>query len=394
MTSSKSESRRRDLWLARLYYFTAMGGTGFIAPYLNLFFVRVGLSGTDIGLVAAVGSVAALVAAPVWASRSRTWRHPRAMLQLALTLVALSYLWLNAQRLFWGIALVMALRALVGSGISPLSDSLALAVTGANKTGFGSVRIWASLGWIFSVLVSGWLIERTGFVAAFIGQCLIIITGVFVLFPMGTQYWQDGSTGKKTTDLRVVIRDLLTNRPMVGLGLMLAVIGIGNSGVGQFETVYLSQLGAQDSLLGVAGMLSAVVEVPCMLWADRLSRRHGPHRLLLAAMWMTALLRGMVLVFPSVLTIMAERALGGISFSFYAVSLVNFIGEQTAPDQTGTALALCNVTLVSLIGVIGSPLAGTAFDAVGARWLYAIAAVGYLIGWLCLRLNRPAHSIV
>ena len=62
--------RQRDLWLTRLYYFVCLGGTGFIAPFLNLFYVRVGLSGTDIGVVAAIGCcVAAPSEAPHWPQR-------------------------------------------------------------------------------------------------------------------------------------------------------------------------------------------------------------------------------------------------------------------------------------------------------------------------------------
>jgi hypothetical protein len=34
-------AQHADLWLTRWYYFIALGGTGFIAPFLNLFYVRV-----------------------------------------------------------------------------------------------------------------------------------------------------------------------------------------------------------------------------------------------------------------------------------------------------------------------------------------------------------------
>ena len=385
-------AKRRDLWLTRLYYFTALGGAGFISPFLNLFYVRLGLSGTDIGLVAAVGSVVALIAAPIWTNESRKRRNPRALLQIALALMALSYLWLGQQKLFWGIALVTVIRVLVGAAISPLSDSLALSVTGATKSGFGSVRVWASIGWVISVLSGGWLIERAGFGAGFTGVCLASLVGAVFLFPIEPRHFaKERVQGQQTARLGTVIQGVLHNRAMVGVGLMVSILGIANSGVGQFETVYLSTLGAKEGLIGVAGMASAVVEIPCMLWADRLVRRKGAHPLLLIAMVMTGLLRGMVLLFPSVLTIMAERAIGGISFSFYAVALIGFISEKTRPQETGTVLALYNVTLVSFIGILSAPVAGAAYDRFGARPLYAIALAGYLLGWLSLWLTRQRY---
>ncbi len=130
-----------------------------------------------------------------------------------------------------------------------------------------------------------------------------------------------------------------------------------------------------------------------MLWTDRLIRRGSIHRLLLLSMLMTGLLRGMVLLMPSILTIIAERAMGGVAFSFYTVGLTAFIGEQTHRHETGTVLALYTVTLSSLISIVGSPLSGIAYDQWGARSLYAIALAGYLIGWLCLRLTRPTQAV-
>jgi PPP family 3-phenylpropionic acid transporter len=383
------EHGARDLWLTRLYYFFFLGGSGFIVPFLNLFYLRVGLSGTDIGVVAAIGSAVALLAAPVWTTQIRRWAHPRSMLQVSLLLTALVYLWLGSQTLFLGITLVTVVRFLVGSGIAPLSDSVALSVTGSTRSGFGSVRVWGSLGWIITVLMSGWLIEQTGFGAAFGGICLVTLCGALLLFRIEPSHFVSSrKAGPQAEGVKAVLHDLLDNRAMVGVGLMLTIIGLANSGVAQFETIYLSTLGARDSLLGVAGMASALVEVPCMFWADRLVRRRGAHPVLLSAMWMTALVRGLVFLSPSIVTIMAERAIGGIAFSFYIVALTGFIGEQTRPGQTGTVLALYTVTLANLIGIVSAPLAGAAYDAFGARWLYAVALAGYGLGWLVLRFTR------
>ncbi len=390
MNHLQLDAAQRDLWLTRVYYFVSLGGGGFIAPFLNVFYVQIGLSGTDIGLVAAVGSVVALIAAPLWTSGRR--EQPRRLLQLSLLLTGLSYLWLGAQHLLFWIALITALRALVGAGISPLSDSLALAVTGAHKSGFGSVRVWASLGWIVSVTLGGWLIERLGFGAVFWGVSLTAILGAGFLFPIETRYFVQPRLNNAGRDrLGVTIRALLKNRTMLGVAVTLIIIGMANSGVAQFETVYLSTLGATAGVIGIAGMASAVVEIPCMLWADRLVRQYGAHRLLWVAMGLIVILRGLVLWLPSVATIMAERAIGGIPFSLYVVALTSLISEQTTQDK-GTVLALYTVTLTNLVGMVSAPLAGAAYDSFGARWLYAIAVAGYAFGWFILRLTRPIHQ--
>ena len=386
MDSSDFALPRRDLKFTRAYYFFFYGGVGFISPFLNIFYVRLGLSGTQIGWNAAVASLITLVAAPIWASKGERWRNPRVMLQMALLLSALGYFLLAWQTVFWGIVAVTVFRTLVGAGLSPLSDGLALAVTRVNRTGFGSVRVWASMGWVVTVLFSGWLIQRTNLRAGLMGAGLTTIVGAAVVLAIHPRHFSgQGAGDRQTSSLRTVMHGLQHNPGMVGVALMLITIGSANNGVAQFETVYLDTLGAKEAVIGIAGMLSAVVEIPCMLLADRLASRKGAYHLLLIAMLMSAGLRGLVFLIPAVMTILVERAVGGVAFSFYTVALIRLIGQQTNPQETRTVLALYTVTLASLIGIVVPPFAGAAYDHFGARWLYPVAAAGYLLAWFILR---------
>jgi MFS family permease len=126
-----------------------------------------------------------------------------------------------------------------------------------------------------------------------------------------------------------------------------------------------------------------------MIWADRLSTRRGSYSLLLVAMVLYIGLRVVVLAAPSVLAIMATRALAGFAFSFYTVAVVRFISEETTSHETRTVLALFNITLTNLVSIVSSPLAGAAYDHFGGRPLYLIAAVGYFLAWGGLYLARP-----
>jgi MFS family permease len=143
----------------------------------------------------------------------------------------------------------------------------------------------------------------------------------------------------------------------------------------------------------VAGILSAIVELPFMLGADRIMRRFGAHRLLLFAVLMNALLRLTVLSFPAIYTIMAVRFIGGVSFSLYTVAFIGLISGRTSANETGTVLALFTVTIAGLVNIVASPVSGAIFDAIGARWLYALSLTGYLAAFLSLWLTRPSGSL-
>jgi PPP family 3-phenylpropionic acid transporter len=139
----------------------------------------------------------------------------------------------------------------------------------------------------------------------------------------------------------------------------------------------------------VAGILSAIVELPFMIFADRFMHRVGAHRLMTIALSMTVFQRLTVLLLPFIPTIMIVRFIGGMAFSFYTISFVGLISSRTQSSETGTVLALYTVTIAGLVNIVAAPVGGAIFDAVGARWLYAFSALGYIIGATSLWLTRP-----
>jgi len=381
---------KRDLFFARAYYFTFMGGWGFILPFINLFYVSLGLSGTQIGTIGSVSSTVGLIVSPILVTEIKKRPQARQILQASLMLGAIGYFLLGQQAAFLPIILIVFLQALVGAGVMPTSDAMAVHVSEEAGTGYGSVRAWASVGWIVTVLTSGWLIERRGFEAGFLGVSLMWLTGALVTLLIDPRdFVAPSDAEQRRLNLRTALAHIRRDRTLVGYAVAVIFIGFLNNGVLQFENVFLSQLGASKQLISVAGILSAVVELPFMVFADRYVRRVGAHRVLLFALVMTLLQRGAVLLFTSIATIMIVRFIGGVAFSFITIGAVFLISSRTNPNETGTVLAIYTVTLGGLVNVLAAPVFGAVFDAVGARWLYAFAVTGYAAGLLSLWITRP-----
>ena len=384
---------RLDLWKIRLYYFLWVGGAGFLLPFINLFFTDRGLSGTEIGLLGTLGSVAALIAAPVWGRVSDAATRPRRLVQFGLLESALAMLVLSQQTIFAWMAVIIALDSLLSAGVFPLSDALALSIARGGGTGFGSVRLWGSLGWAVAALVGGWLIERTGLFAMFAGYVLCGLTGIVIVGLIRTDL-RRGTAGAREpgASVRRVLRDVLKDRSLIGLAIALSVVWFATIGYHQFEPVYLDQLGAGETLIGLASTLGALVELPAMLWADRLTRHHGAERLLRFSFVLDVLRLAGILIAPSVAAILVSRAIGGVAYSFYVIALTEFVGEHAPNRQVATMLALFTVTLPGLVRMVAAPASGWVFDRVGAYWLYAIALGGTAIAWVVMRLTAARKT--
>jgi MFS transporter, PPP family, 3-phenylpropionic acid transporter len=383
----------RDLFFARAYYFAFMGGWGFILPFVNLFYVSIGLSGTQIGTVASLSAVVGLVVSPVVVTEIKKLPQARMILQLCLVLGALGYFLLGHQTVFAAILIIIFFHTIITSAIMPTSDAMAVRVAEDHGTGYGSVRLWASVGWILTVLSSGWLIERFGYLAGFSGVALMwTLSAGLILFIRSDYFVARTGINISKPSVRSAVRHVLHDRTLLGFAVTVILVGFLNNGVLQFENVFLSELGASKQLIAVAGVLSAIMEIPFMIYADRFVRLAGAHRVMLIALVMISVQRAAVLLFPYIVTIMIVRFIGGISFSFYTISYVGLISSRTKSTETGTVLALYTVTLAGLVNMIAAPISGSIFDAVGARWLYALAVTGYALGAFVLWLAKPAEE--
>jgi drug/metabolite transporter (DMT)-like permease len=80
---------KRDLFFARAFYFAFVGGWGFILPFLNLFYISLGLSGTQIGTITSTSSIVGLLFAPLIVSEIKKRPQARGLLQTAILLGAL-----------------------------------------------------------------------------------------------------------------------------------------------------------------------------------------------------------------------------------------------------------------------------------------------------------------
>jgi len=379
-------SATRDLRIIRMYYFLWIGAGGFLSPFVTLFYKARGLTGTEIGLLSTFGAVTGMLAAPVWGRWGDSSRHPRRLIMVALLASACFALLRGIQSLFWTISIFIVLDGLIGSGAGSLSNVQAVNAANGEKSGFGSVRLWGSLGWAAVTPLAGLLIERMGLYVPFAGYAIMLVAAVFVLF-----FMRGSARPKKAAEkvARVssgrMVRTLAGSRTMIGVALAFTAIWLTGMGRSQFETLYMAQLGASASLIGIANTVSALFEVPFMLLADHLIRRHGSGRILRISMLVQAGSFLPVVLFPAIPSFFFLRILASIALSLNVPAYYGYLVESAPAGQGGTVVSLFDVTLRSGVSLLAGPLAGYLFDLLGAYWLYPIGLGGCLLAWFILQ---------
>jgi len=383
MPKSQYTPSTRAIWLMRAYYLLWTGAGGFIFPFISLFYKQQGLTGTEMGWLGTIGSLVSLVSAPLLGRLSDNISNPRRLLQFCLFGSGLLIALLSQQTSFLWMAAIVGLEAFIGAPVYPLSDAQALTITN-EKDGYGSIRLWGSLGWAITAFTGGWMVERAGLVTVFIGYAALYGLCVLLLQWIITPSTRPAKDDAPRPSLKTLISSLVSDRALIGLALALAVLWLTENGRQRFETIYMREFGASDQLIGWAFTYPALMEIPLMLWADRLVRKFSAGRLLAIGILLEALSGLVVVIFPSLTSLLFMRAASGLYYSFYAIASVAYTVERAPASQAATVLSLYFVTLGGVIALLASPLSGLIFDRGGAYPLYVIAAAGALLAWLIL----------
>lgn len=380
-------SPRTSLWFIRIYYLLWTGAGGFIFPFISLFYAERGLSGTQMGWLGTIGSLVALVSAPLLGRISDNIPHPRRVLQLCLLGSSLLILLLSQQYLFGWMALIVAVESFVGAPIYPLSDAQALSISN-EKEGFGSIRLWGSLGWAITAFVGGWMVSHAGLVSVFYGYAILYGLCMIVIGRIITTPKLVHQSNEPRPPFRTVLHSLISHKVLLGLTISLTILWFTNNGRHQFETLYMYELGASEQLIGWAYTYPALMELPLMWWADKLIRKYGAGKLLTLSFLFEWIAISVIAIYPSMASILFMRAASGLYYSFFAVASVAYTVNNAPEGQAATILSLYYVTLAGVITLITAPLSGMIFDKLGAYPLYIIAAIGTFAGWLALVISQ------
>jgi MFS transporter, PPP family, 3-phenylpropionic acid transporter len=374
----------------RLYFFLSFAAGSFLMPFLPIFYREQGLSGFQIGLLSSIGFAIGMVMAPLWGRWTDRAGSPHRLLQIGVLCGIVNMLILSRQTEFLPMAAIVALNALLSSGGEPISSSLAVRSTRGTRSGFGSIRVWGSLGWAIMVSIAGWMIQRTSLQTAFYGYAAFFSTAWIVLLFYRPQPGGAPASAAQSAAPAGTESPPVRSRALLALFLAMFMSWFAMSGIRQFEVIYLTQLGAGEQLIGFAATLAAAVELPGMFLADRLCRRFGAHYILIFGFFLEGLMRGTILLFPTVTMVIGIRLVTGIAFSLYTVGVIAYVQEIIPSHRQTGMIALYTVVVRNLVCLVGFPLSGIIFDAAGAYWLYGIALAGNLVaGVILLFSGRP-----
>ncbi|HWQ84436.1 MAG TPA: major facilitator superfamily domain-containing protein 6 [Anaerolineales bacterium] len=370
--------------------FPLSNGTNF--GRLTLFYQSQGFSGTQIGLLSGITPLVTMLFAPFWTGLADATGRHRLILSLTLLGAAAAISIFASFTSFTAILLLAVLYAAFTAPANAFADSATMLMLKDKKEKYGQVRVGGTLGFGISALLAGVLVESFGLKLAFWGCAILLLSSLAVSQKL--VHNPHRASQQAGADFRLLLRN-----PRWLLFLAMAFAGgIAIAGNNTYFFPYLKELGAPESLMGLALTIGTLTEIPVLFFGHHLLRRFKPYGLLILAMVVTG---ARLLLFAAANTpeqLLVVQLLNGLTFPAMWVAGVAYVDEIAPPELSATAQGMFGAMVFGFGAAVGGFIGGPLLETSGGRGIYLtfgiIVVVVVALAALGMRLlPKKAHFV-
>ncbi|MBN2348725.1 MAG: MFS transporter [Bacteroidales bacterium] len=321
--------------VVRIIYFLSYAAFSAWLSFFNLFLKDyAGFSDSQIGIIAAIQQINMLLVLPLWGMLADKFGRKNILL-LALFIVIILFYGFVLQNSFIAFVVFTFVFTLFYNPLNSLVDSIALDyVEQYKRSSFGELRLWASVGWAMSALLTGYIINAEKSVLIFpIASSILLVNWILIKFIYRPLRFKKNLQSMQISHLKGV---LLHNRQLFIVLLILLFYGISSAPIHLFINMYYADIGASFFHVGYAYVFQAMSELPFFFYGKRIVNAIGDQRVILLTMFVTALRMLIYSLVSNPWIAIITGTTHGICLALFFVALVEYVHKFIPPEMRAT----------------------------------------------------------
>ena len=358
------------------FYFLYFAAISSLMPFLVLFYQELDFSGTQIGLLTGVPPLVTLFASPFWTGLADSRHWHKFVMGLGIAMIVLAILLLPSVTSF---ILVFALIIVFNTFISPvpsLADSATMNMLGKERTLYGRIRLGGTIGWGVFAPIAGALVDHYGLKIGFWSFSVLMLINLFV-----SQKFVHGSHEPGETN-QGGIRLLLTSRRWIQFLFLAFLGGIGSFSAASYLFPYMAELGASESMMGIASAAATLTEIPVFFFGNRLVKRFGSYRLLMLALVMFGIRAVLYSLVSTPSMVLIVQVFGGTIFPILWVAGVSYADENAPGNLKSSAQGLFTAMMFGFGAAVTGFAGGLLLESIGGRGMFLVLGIVIFAGIL------------
>jgi MFS transporter, PPP family, 3-phenylpropionic acid transporter len=132
-----------------------------------------------------------------------------------------------------------------------------------------------------------------------------------------------------------------------------------------FFPIYYSEMGADNSLLGWAMFLSALSEIPFLLFADKIINRFGIKKVLLSTAFFAGVRWLLLYLVDNPYIVLPIQMFHGVIFIVLMVTIAMYINKEVPKELKASGQTMYGLISMGIARIVGSILGGVTSDYIG-----------------------------
>lgn len=270
---------------------------------------------------------------------------------------------------FAPVLLVSVLFSAFRAPVFSFADSATMVMLADEEEMYGRVRLGGTIGYGLTAPIAGVLVQNHGLKWAFWGCAALLL----LAFIVGQKLVH--SQVKADAPARRNVRALLAN-PRWLLFLTLAIAsGAALAATNNYFFPYMEELGAKESLMGLALTMGTLSEIPVLFFGNRFVKRLKPYGLLMLTMVVTVIRLLLLAAIETPNLALFVQLLSGLTFPAMWVAGVSYTYENAPAGMATTAQGIFGATVSGLGTAVGGFAGGLLLESLGGRGLYLVFGV-------------------
>jgi len=315
-----------------LFYFFSIGIFSFILAFFPVHCRNIGLSPLEIAIVTAFGTLATTIGAPLALQASHSWRSPRTIFTVCLSLAFIFYLPLFNATTFYATATIWLFFNIAKRGTDSIIDARSIRISQNNSSKFENMRMWGSVGFVLINTFFGFLID-------FHGQDIIITLGatnVAFLVLTGFLLRKDLPAATSPEEAFKKNETSTSSNPYVllfcAVALCLGLITASHSILYIYFSLYLEALGWSASSISFAWSLGVIAEILMFMNFKFLEENLGLYKTLALSCFLTCIRWIVLSTTKDSSLLLLNQLLHGFSFGGCYICSVKLV-PKILPDK-------------------------------------------------------------
>jgi MFS transporter, PPP family, 3-phenylpropionic acid transporter len=389
VTRGISMDSKKIMFKLNALYFVVFGTIACFYPFLAVYLQQRGLTYTQIGVVFAANSVAAVLCQPIWGYITDKYLNKKLTMLITLSVSGILVLLFIAAKGFYFILLTIIIFMLFQGPVTSVNDAYCFDVIESNKKlQFGRFRLMGSIGYALVALGLGVAIKVTNINIVFVIFCIFSIIAVVILY--GIRY--DGHSSGCRINIADIV-SVLKSKQFIVLTISAMIINASQNANGNYIAVLIENTGGDVSKLGLVWFIIAACELPAFYLGNKILKKYGALNVYCISLLFYSLRFLLDGVSSSYYMVLTVQILQAVTFPLYLMATMQYINVIASPETRTSTITAFNAFAGGAGGIIGNIGGGVIIQYYGIFYLFKIMAVLSLLSLAVILLIKRDSKI-